>query len=98
MANCQITCIKKSAPTGGHSHITHVGNPAAPWLWEVAKVVESIDTKTNSFYVKDPHSGKIAYVGVVREAGKRPYLRTYADGVWNDNLLSLTFCPLWAAA
>jgi hypothetical protein len=23
-----------------------------------------------------------------------PYLRTYADGVWNDNLLSLNQCPL----
>ena len=26
------------------------------------------------------------------EAGKAPYLRTYADHVWNDNLLALAEC------
>ena len=28
-------------------------------------------------------------VGVVRPDGGRPYVRTYANGVWTDNLLSL---------
>ncbi|MWB99037.1 DUF3892 domain-containing protein [Agromyces seonyuensis] len=28
-------------------------------------------------------------VGVVREQGTQPYLRTYADGKWSNNLLSL---------
>jgi len=30
-----------------------------------------------------------AEVGVVRPDNGRPYLRTYADGKWNNNLLSL---------
>jgi hypothetical protein len=98
MAHLQITCISKSVPNGNHSHITHVGNPAVPWKWTVEQVIASIDSNTNSFYVKDPRTGKAADVGVVREAGKRPYIRTHADGYWNDNLLSLVFCPYMAAA
>jgi hypothetical protein len=37
-------------------------------------------------------SGKKMYVGVVRETGKLPYLRTRADGKWNDNLLAQIEC------
>ena len=95
--HCQITCILKSHPSGGYSHITHVGNPAAAWMWTVEQTIASIDAGTNTFYVQDPATGRRADVGVVREAGKRPYLRTHADGYWNDNLLSLNFCPLMAA-
>lgn len=96
MADCRITCIKKSDPAGGHSHITHAGNTAVPWMWTVERIISSIDDKSNTFYVQDDRTGKRADVGVVREAGKRPYIRTYADGYWNDNLLSLNFCPMAA--
>ena len=43
---------------------------------------------------RDPKTGKRADIGVVRAAGHAPYLRTHADGDWNDNLLSLDQCPL----
>lgn len=98
MAHVRITCITKSAPNGRHEHITHVGNPAVPWNWPVEQVIESIDSGTNTFYVQDDRTGSQAAVGVVREAGQRPYLRTYANGYWNDNLLSLDACPWRAAA
>lgn len=94
MADVQITCIVKPHPQSLHEHITHVGNPAAQWIWPREKVIESIDSNTNTFYVLDPASGRKAYVGVVREAGKQPYLRTHADGQWNNNLLSLNQCPI----
>ncbi len=94
MADVQITCIVKPHPQSPHEYITHVGNPAAQWIWLREKVIESIDSKTNTFYVLDPVSGRKAYVGVVREAGKQPYLRTHADGQWNNNLLSLNQCPI----
>jgi hypothetical protein len=29
---------------------------------------------------------------LTREAGKAPFLRTYADGKWNDNLLAQREC------
>lgn len=97
MAKVQITCITKSHPQGGHEHITHAGNPSVPWNWPADKIIESIDSKTNTFYVRDAR-GNEAFVGVVRPAGHRPYIHTYADGVWTDNLLSLTACPLQRAA
>ena len=93
MADVQVTCIIKPNPQSPHEHITHLGNPPS-WLWTREKVIASIDAKTNTFFVIDPFSGKKAYIGVVREPGKAPYLRTYADGKWNNNLLSLNQCPV----
>ena len=98
MAICRITCVRKSIPNGGHEHITHVGNTTVPWEWTVDEVIQSIDNGTNSFYVEDDRTGLRAAVGVVRVAGKRTHIRTYADGYYNDNLLSLGFCPLRYAA
>ena len=94
MTDCNVTCITKLHPSSPHEHITHLGNPSAGWTWTREKVIESIDAKTNTFYVTDPKSGKRADIGVVRPAGRTPYVRTYADGVWTDNLLSLNQCSL----
>jgi hypothetical protein len=44
--------------------------------------------------VVDPKTKKRANVAVVRPTdGRAPFLRTHADGTWNDNLLSLKQCP-----
>jgi hypothetical protein len=94
MADVEVTCITKPHPQSSHEHITHVGNPSAGWTWPREQVVASIEAKTNSFYVRDHKTGKRADIGVVRTAGHAPYLRTHADGVWTDNLLSLNQCPL----
>ncbi len=95
MADCEIKCITKLNPLSAHEHITHVGNPntTPPWKWRREGVIASIDAGTNSFYVIDPRTFRRADVGVMRPAGRAPYLRTYADGDWNDNLLSLPQCP-----
>lgn len=93
MPDCQINCIVKSLVNSRHEHITHLGNPPT-WIWTREDVIQSIENKTNTFFVADPKTGKRAYVGVVRETGKLPYLRTHADGIWNDNLLSLNQCRI----
>lgn len=94
MADCQITCIRKPNVNSKHEHITHVGNPAAGWMWPREEVIKSIDNRTNTFYVLDPRNGKRADVGVYRpNDGRAPFLQTYADRDWNDNLLSLPQCP-----
>lgn len=98
MAILRITCIIKSQPNGGHEHITDAGNSAERWNFTVPQVVQRIESNIDAFYVQDDRTGKRATVGVVRETGKRPFIRTYADGYFNDNLLSLTFCPWKAAA
>lgn len=94
MADCQVTCIIKPHLESSHEHITHIGNRSANWIWERERVIESIDNKTNTFYVIDPNNGRKAYVGVVRSAGRLPYLRTHADGQWDNNLLSLNQCSI----
>lgn len=93
MADVQVTCIIKPHPQSPHEHITHLGNPPT-WVWPRENVIASIEAKTNTFFVLDPRTGKRSEVGVVRTAGKAPYLRTHADGDWNNNLLSLNQCPL----
>jgi hypothetical protein len=57
-------------------------------------VIASIEVKSNTFFVIDPNNGKRADIGVVRPAGRPAYVRTHADGDWNDNLLSLNQCPI----
>ena len=94
MADAQVTCITKPDPRSPHEHITHLGNPAGGWTWTREAVIASIDAKTNTFFVLDAANNRRANIGVVRESGKAPYVRTYADGNWNNNLLSLNQCPL----
>jgi len=52
-------------------------------------VIDSIEGKTNTFYTNV--NGSRGNIGVVDGANGK-YLRTYADGKWNDNLLSLPEC------
>ena len=100
MSDVQVTCISKPDLQSPHEHITHLGNPQAlngGWMWAREQVIASIEAKTNTFFVCDPISGKRAEIGVVRENGKAPYLRTHADGKWNNNLLSLNQSSLQRA-
>ena len=94
MADVQVTCIRKPHPQSPHEHITHIGNPRNGWEWTREQVIASIEAKTNTFYVLDPYTGKRSDVGVVKSPGREPYFRTYADGDWNNNLLSLDQCSL----
>ncbi|RAM37350.1 DUF3892 domain-containing protein [Arthrobacter globiformis] len=52
-----------------------------------ASIVEFIDVQGVRAYVSSPNGR--AEVGVIKPNGRVPYLRTYADGEWNNNLLSL---------
>ena len=91
MANVQVQCINKQPRDNPYEGITHLGGKAGGgWKWTRKQVVDSIRDKSNMFYtLVDGNRGDI---GVV-EGPNGPYLRTYADGKWNDNLLSLPECP-----
>ncbi|HYW07862.1 MAG TPA: DUF3892 domain-containing protein [Longimicrobium sp.] len=90
MADVRLTCIRKSNPQSAHEHITHVG-AADGAVWTRDQVVGWIDRREHTFHVTDAYNRR-AEIGVVRETGKQPYLRTHADGQWNNNLLSLPQC------
>ena len=92
MTEYQVTCINKADRTSRHEHITHIGNIQDNWRITRELAIAQIESKINSFYTVDRITGARAYIGVIRETGKAPYLRTYADGVWSDNLLALAEC------
>jgi hypothetical protein len=89
MADSIVTCINKVPRTNRFEGITHLG-VAGLWKWTREQVIQSIENKSNTFYTMV--NGKRADIGVVNGPNGK-YLRTYADGVWNDNLLALPECP-----
>jgi hypothetical protein len=88
MADVQITCINKQPRNNTHEGITHLGNSSGKW--SRASVISWIETRAHTFYTYV--DGKRADVGVVDGPGGK-YVRTYADGYYNDNLLALPECP-----
>lgn len=87
MADVQVRCINKVPRDNPHEGITHLGG--AGWKWTRAQVIASIEGRTNTFYTLV--NGKRADVGVV-DGPNGKYVRTYADGYYNDNLLALMEC------
>ncbi len=92
----RIICINKD--NGNHQN-PHEGIEYFGWVNEQtratgkssrAEMVQFLTQQGGQAYVKD-NIGNIAYIGVVQNHGF-PYLRTYADGKWSDNLLSLGEC------
>jgi hypothetical protein len=90
MADCQIKYTSKTSPH--HERITHLGSDT--WTWARERVIRSIEDGSNTFFTLE--RGKRADVAIVNGAGGK-YLRTRADGQWNDNLLALPSCVVAAA-
>lgn len=88
MADAQVTCINKQPRASSHEGITHLGG--ANWRWTRQQVIESIRARTNTFFTMV--DGKRADIGVV-DGPHGSHVQTYADGRWNNNLLSLPECP-----
>ncbi|UVC08957.1 DUF3892 domain-containing protein [Rhizobium sp. TH2] len=87
MADIQVTCIKKIPRNDPYEGITHLGNSSGKWMRQ--DVIAWIERKAHTFYTRvDSNRGAIGIIN--RATGK--YLRTYADGQWNDNPLSLPEC------
>lgn len=92
MKEYQVNCVNKLNRNSSHEHITHIGHTGNKWRLSREAAIARIESKTEAFYTVDKSTGKRIYIGVVREAGKMPYLRTHADGKWNDNLLAQSEC------
>lgn len=87
MADVQVTCINKQPRDNPHEGITHLGGSS--WKWTRQQVIDSIKNKSNTFYTLV--NGNRGDIGIVNGPNGE-YLRTYADGKWNDNLLALPEC------
>jgi hypothetical protein len=91
MADVKVTCIVKREPASRHEGILQIGGPGGGgWRLAVQEAIASINAGTNTFYTMA--NGRRANVAVVQGA-TGPYLRTHADGQYNDNLLALPQCP-----
>ena len=89
----EVNCITKPHPENRHEHITHIGNTNNGWQLSREVAIQRIDAKTERYYTVERSTGRKVYIFVVREGGlKPPYLRTWADGVWSDNLLAQRQC------
>jgi hypothetical protein len=88
----RITAIRLSGGTS-HEHITTLwwigAESSAEESSSRAAIVDWIDNKNGDAYVQQPGTTR-STVGTVDPGNGRPkFLRTYADGYWNNNLLSL---------
>jgi hypothetical protein len=96
MKEFQVTCVNKPNRMSSHEHITHIGNitndPANRWRLAREEAIRRIEAKEEAFYTVDRATGNKMYIDVVRETGRNPFLRSHADGKWNDNLLAQTEC------
>ena len=87
MADLQVKCINKLPRNDTHEGITHLGGDG--FKHTRAQVIQMIEAGTNKFHTLV--RGNRATVGVV-DGPNGKYVRTYADGKWNDNLLALYEC------
>jgi hypothetical protein len=87
MADVQVKCINKEPRNNPYEGITHLGGDG--WRRTRQQVIDLIEARTNTYFTLV--QGNRGDVGVV-DGPNGKYLRTYADGKWNDNLLSLPEC------
>jgi hypothetical protein len=87
MADVRVRCVNKQPRLDPHHGITHLGGDG--WKWTRDQVIASINGKTNTFFTLV--NGTRANVAVV-DGPAGQYVRTHADGKWNDNLLALPEC------
>ena len=90
MADVRVMCVNNLPRNNPHEGITHLGGQGGGgWRWTRQEVIDSIKAAGNTFYTLE--NGRRAEVAVVNgQHGE--YLRTHADGQWNDNLLALPEC------
>lgn len=87
----EITHIRLSSGIQDHEHITDYKwtslNDGDVGTSSKATLVDWIDNKSGTAYVGS--GSRRVEVGTVHPQGRLPYLRTYADGKWTNNLLAL---------
>ena len=94
MREFEVNCIARSVAGGGHEHITHIGHHQHDWCLTREAAVKRIDAGFEAFYTIDLTTGERVPIGVMREPGQPPQLRTRLNGAWTDHLLGLSPCGL----
>jgi hypothetical protein len=91
MARLQITAVRLSGGAA-HENISHVFGPAFGER-TTEEAVDDIESRTHSYFVIPGAARRAVAVRAVRPAhhadAARVYLRTHANGVYTDSLLTL---------
>lgn len=91
--NVQIRCINRRNRTDPHERISHVGGVnenGTRWRLTEDAAIAGIKDGRWRFYTSV--NGKSVWVVIATHSG-REYLKTEADGLHPNNLLSLPDCP-----
>jgi hypothetical protein len=87
---CFFPAPRLTSLSGKVSQIKHMfPDGLLAWKWTRQQVIDSINSGSNTFYTQV--NGRRADIAVV-DGQNGQYLRTHADGQWNDNLLALAEC------
>lgn len=89
----RIRCINKTDRMNPHERIRHVGgqnNDGGRWKQTVDQTIREIESGEWEFFVSE--AGRTVDVIVAKHNGHK-YIKTTADGIQPDNLLSLPECP-----
>lgn len=89
MAELKVTCIDKDDRQDPTERIKNLGGPG--WYKTQQEVIKDIENKTHRFFVDKPDTGKVWLVVSISQYGNK-YVKTEADGVNPNNLLSLSEC------
>ena len=94
MADREVRCIKKQPRNNAYEGIERLEGVAHPsgsgWWGTRQQVADAIKNKTDRFFTLI--GGKRTYLHW-RRGARGDYVQTYANKLWNDNLLSLDECP-----
>ncbi|MHB2061410.1 DUF262 domain-containing protein [Pseudomonas monsensis] len=88
----QINCMKTGVNHEGIEQVTHYGNSVAKWSLTVTSLMARIDAGREAYFVVDEDTAQRAYLAVVREENKKPYLKTYTNGSWTNSLEKIGNC------
>ena len=103
MSRYQVVCTDKVATLTQpyHTHISHLGlatNSGTQLVTREWVIQELRKPYGHRFYTISPTTGAVADVieAGCERCGVRPYVRTTADGIHDNNLNSLNACPVLA--